>query len=343
MKPFSKITGIALFTAFSMLSVASCRDYDPSVDNDGKDYPRVGDYLPVMKLTTTEGKTLSYGQLADGNTLLVFFDLGCPDCIDELPVIEAFSMAHSAQVRTIAVGRGHTDGEITDYWQSNALSVTACADPEGTIYGLFASSGVPHVVAASDGEIMAVLPDAGGILPSLRDLEDIFGLKDNPSEDPSDNPSPDSYPKVGDNLPEISFITCEGVKISFKYICSDSTLLYFFGLDNEASLHGLSVINSFSESLTQGTADLKVFAVEVGHDKDAINAYWQTAGVNLIACSDIDGKAYAKVSDSPLPCTVAVRDGKVMAIYTARDGGMPSAEELKSIFGLNGVPAGKPL
>lgn len=355
MKPFfTKITGMALFTAFAMLSVVSCRDYDPTEDNEDDGYPQAGDFLPVMKLTTTEGESLKYGQLAGGNTLLVFFDLDCPDCIAELPVVEAFSKAHSGEVRTIAVGRGHTAGEITSYWQENGLSVLACADPEGAVYSLFASSGVPYIVAASDGEIVAILPGKEAGLPAIEDLEKVFGLEggredgDDPSGDepssgdgpsggdnPSggDGPSEVTYPKVGDMLPEISFSTTEGVSVKYRYICSGSTLLYFFSLADGEGIRELSVIDSFC--LSHPSADgVKAFAIEIGHDRSEIESYWLENGLSVLACTDPEGSACAKISGSPLPCAVALSDGRIKAIYTAADGNLPTVQELESIFGL---------
>lgn len=116
-----------------------------------------GESLPDFSVTLLEGSGFSTAELAGSgivNLIIVFFNTDCPDCRQDLPVIQELYdriMADnllSLNTRLICIAREEDAASIRAYWQANNLSIPASPQPDRRIYNLFASTGIPRLYLA---------------------------------------------------------------------------------------------------------------------------------------------------------------------------------------------------
>ena len=136
-----------LITAVAALMAAACiRDRMP----EGADL-RPGDTLPSFRVTMNDGSKISSGNLRGKVSVIVFFHTGCPDCRQELPVIQRIYNLYgsSGDVTVCCISREESASGISAYWQENGLTMPYSAQEDRSVYSLFASTGVPRVYISS--------------------------------------------------------------------------------------------------------------------------------------------------------------------------------------------------
>lgn len=113
----------------------------------------VGQPLPRFSATLIDGKLFSTTEMRGSQWVLVLFSPDCGDCRKLLPMIEE---RHTANNTTpiICIARGCSTQQAADYWQSQSFTMSCAADPNRSIFNLFAMEGVPRVyVVSADGRI----------------------------------------------------------------------------------------------------------------------------------------------------------------------------------------------
>lgn len=105
----------------------------------------VGDTLPAFTITMNDGHQLSTSQLKGKPSLIVFFSTTCPDCQRELPRLNERYLAHGTDTTFVAIAREQTATTVCDYWQQNDFSLPYSAQPDRTVYSLFALRGIPRI------------------------------------------------------------------------------------------------------------------------------------------------------------------------------------------------------
>ena len=154
--------------------VTSCvKDDDPS----GQSLVGRGDRLPYFSVTMADGSiltTLPQEQLPPGSEsiigkriLIEFFNTGCPDCRESLPVINEvyLSVKDDPEIVVLAIARQEHGAKLQAYWEEHDLSLPYAPQSDRLVYNKFATSGIPRIYIA----------DTSGIVTSL------FGPDDSPS------------------------------------------------------------------------------------------------------------------------------------------------------------------
>jgi peroxiredoxin len=116
---------------------------------------RVGDPVPQFSLTTADGNEFSFPG-GDYVTLINFFATWCGPCQIELPHIERIWAAHKhdEHFRMLVIGREETAVSVREYRVKNGFSFPIAADPDRTVYSLFAKESIPRTLVVSpDGRI----------------------------------------------------------------------------------------------------------------------------------------------------------------------------------------------
>ncbi len=108
-----------------------------------------GDRLPDFVVEMNDGSLVSTASLEGSVSLIVFFNTGCPDCREELPVIQRIYDDFGAEVRTVCISREQGSAGIEAYWRENGLTLPYSAQEDRAVYELFAGSGVPRVYVSS--------------------------------------------------------------------------------------------------------------------------------------------------------------------------------------------------
>lgn len=149
---------IFLGVFFGCLCVSCIRDEVPA----GTDIVGPGDGLPDFSVVLNDGSVVSRESLKGKVAVLVFFHTACPDCQQELPVIQRLyeEYASSAEVCICAISREEGEAEVASYWQAHALTIPYSAQEDRRVYALFSTSGVPKVyVCGPDGKVISVYSD----------------------------------------------------------------------------------------------------------------------------------------------------------------------------------------
>lgn len=131
-----------------------------------------GDPLPQFVVEMNDGESISTESLKGKVPVIVFFNTGCSDCRQELPVINNLFLKYKDDIRVkiVPIAREESADEIKEYWASNGLSMPWSAQENRDIYSLFAPSIIPRIyIADPQGIIRFAYDDAS--LPSVDTLE----------------------------------------------------------------------------------------------------------------------------------------------------------------------------
>lgn len=113
----------------------------------------VGQPLPRFTATLIDGKQFSTAEMLGTEWVLVLFSPECADCRKLLPLIET-RYCEDTSTPIICIARGCSTQQAADYWQSQSFTMSCAADPDRSIFNLFALEGVPRVyVVSADGLI----------------------------------------------------------------------------------------------------------------------------------------------------------------------------------------------
>lgn len=137
----------------TLLLLAGCQrlELDYEVKN--------GTRLPSFSVITDAGETLTSEYFCKGYGLIVFFHTECPDCQQELPIIQNLYRQYGHKTRFIAISRNQSLSEIEKYWSENELTIPFSAQEDAAVFSLFASHTVPRTYFIKDGVIVAQWDD----------------------------------------------------------------------------------------------------------------------------------------------------------------------------------------
>ena len=110
---------------------------------------------------------------------LVFFHTGCPDCQQELPVIQQLYDLYRANdsVAIYCISREEAAEEIEAYWQAHGLTLPYSAQESRSVYNLFSGQGIPRVYV-SDKSLQVYSTYSDDPIAGLDELtEDVEALR----------------------------------------------------------------------------------------------------------------------------------------------------------------------
>ncbi len=123
-----------------------------------------GDTLPRFEVEMNDGTTISNTSLTGAPAEIIFFSTTCPDCRRHLPELEKEWQAAQATgdpTAYICIARAESAPSIAAFWAEHGLTMPWSAQPNDSVYKLFASSIIPRVYSVSpEGIITRVRTDA---------------------------------------------------------------------------------------------------------------------------------------------------------------------------------------
>ncbi len=135
---------------------------------------QLGDSVPPFSLMTADGDVFSLPE-NDKVTLINFFATWCGPCKNELPHIERMWAANKSNehFRMLVIGREETTESVREYRDQNGFSFPIAADPDRSVYSLFARESIPRTLVVSpDGGI--VYSKAGFAEDDLIELKKVL-------------------------------------------------------------------------------------------------------------------------------------------------------------------------
>ena len=105
----------------------------------------VGDNAPDFVATTLGGESVTLSALQGDEVLLVLFSHECPDCKMLLDDMQAANGEfEELGVCVLLVARDGEAGDVATYMSENGYEFDVVADPDRTIYNLYATTYVPR-------------------------------------------------------------------------------------------------------------------------------------------------------------------------------------------------------
>lgn len=147
----------AFLATVALLLVSCVKEGDD--ENTGVE---AGDMLPAFSVVLDGGETVTTAGLRGKVAVIVFFNTGCNDCRNELPVVQRVyeEYAADAGVAFVAIAREEEADAVSDYWSEQGLTLPFSAQTDRVVYNLFATVGIPRIyIADAGGRITAVFDD----------------------------------------------------------------------------------------------------------------------------------------------------------------------------------------
>ena len=112
-----------------------------------------GDKCPTFSIVMNDGSILSSPDLKGHKNIIVFFNTSCPDCRQELPVVQQVYdriKVDDTDSKIICIARAEGQESIEQYWKENGLTLPYSPQPDKEVYNLFASSVIPRIYILSE-------------------------------------------------------------------------------------------------------------------------------------------------------------------------------------------------
>lgn len=112
----------------------------------------VGETLPAFSIKMSMGETVNSRDLKNHVSVIVFFNTGCPDCREELSIVQRvynYCIEEEIKVRFLCISRNEGDTSVARYWQKHNITLPYSAQTDRTVYSLFASSIIPRIYIVS--------------------------------------------------------------------------------------------------------------------------------------------------------------------------------------------------
>lgn len=151
---------IWLTLPFLMLVLTNCQEEHE--DGSGSTtMVNVGDKVPDFSLLGLDGKTISSSSFSGQAYILNFFDTRCPDCQEEMQVLQQIYEKYQTTVPILNVPRSQTQEEVLAYWDKAGLSMPFYMPRDKNLYYQFANSVIPRTyVVDSTGKIHVAFSDS---------------------------------------------------------------------------------------------------------------------------------------------------------------------------------------
>ena len=159
---------VAILTSF-IATFTSCHT-NSNDETDSHDLT-IGNTLPSFTASFTDGTTIHTQDLTGHCSVIVFFSVRCLDCQHELPEIQRlWDAIDHTETPILLISRAESSEIIEPYWQKAGLTMHYSAQPDRSLYALFATSRIPRIyISDSKGIIRYIHTDE--VLPTCETFQ----------------------------------------------------------------------------------------------------------------------------------------------------------------------------
>lgn len=162
----------AIVAMIAVMIVSSCVTDDDKVTS-----LKAGDKVPEFTVSLNDGSKLSTEDLRGHTSLVVFFSTTCPDCRQELPIVQRVYEKKPADAVIVCIAREEDEASIAAFWEANGLTMPYSPQPDRRVYNLFASGVIPRIYCVDPNLIIKAaygdnnMPGEGALLYLLGAAE----------------------------------------------------------------------------------------------------------------------------------------------------------------------------
>lgn len=141
---------------------------------------KVGDTVPEFRLNGSDGNEVLSSSLDGRVYILSFFDTRCPDCVEEIQVLQRIYDKYHTVVPVLNVPRSQTKEDVQAYWDEKGLTMPFHTSDDN-LYYQFANKTIPRTYVVDDqGKVYAAFTDSPVVDYESLDtiLEKIVGEAD---------------------------------------------------------------------------------------------------------------------------------------------------------------------
>ena len=121
---------------------------------------KVGDIIPSFVLSDSTGQDIPSSSLIGRVFILNFIDTSCPDCRQELQVLQRIYDKYQEDVPILNIPRSQTKEELQAYWQETGLSIPYYIPHDSNLYYQFATKTIPRTyIVDVQGKVYAAFDD----------------------------------------------------------------------------------------------------------------------------------------------------------------------------------------
>ena len=116
-------------------------------------HTKVGDRIPQFTVITLDGKRFSSTEVKGKVLVLNLWATWCAPCRVEMPRLEReiWMNSNPNDLAMVAIAREETNEQITAFQKANGFTFPMAADPDRSIFKLFASGGIPRTYVIGRG------------------------------------------------------------------------------------------------------------------------------------------------------------------------------------------------
>lgn len=113
-----------------------------------EEFITAGQALPIESVVDVSGETVDLAA-ADKRKLVILFTTWCPDSNRALKALNQSELLNDDSVEIIAIAREETAETVIAWREEHGIRIPLAADPDRSIYKLFAAAGVPRFITVS--------------------------------------------------------------------------------------------------------------------------------------------------------------------------------------------------
>jgi peroxiredoxin len=113
-----------------------------------EEFIAAGQLLPIESVVDVNGETVDL-TTKDKRKLVILFATWCSDSNHALKVLNNSNLLNDDSVQIIAIAREETAETVIAWRDEHGIRIPLAADPDRSIYKLFAAAGVPRFVMVS--------------------------------------------------------------------------------------------------------------------------------------------------------------------------------------------------
>ena len=116
----------------------------------------INDVLPSLDLILSDGSLINDEKLAGKVSLILLFSVQCPDCKQQIPILEKVynEMKGNDKVIMFGISRAQGQSMVEEFWQKEDITFPYSAQEDDKVYRQFANSIVPRIYISDKNRVV---------------------------------------------------------------------------------------------------------------------------------------------------------------------------------------------